>query len=235
MEFIKQKHKIIDIDENALQLIEFAGRTCYDSRHKITLDSSEKFVNNLIKNQHTAMIEFASMTVLFVTDRSVTHELVRHRLCSFAQQSQRYIRYKGDIQFILPPWFPDEYIGVWKDDKDSQKWLEFENIRNKFIFENKTTDNAPFPKTHQDYILGCMRTEKLYQSLIEHGWAPEKARKKLSNDVATEIVIKTNFREWIHIFNLRQKGTTGRPDPTIKQLLTPLLEEIIEKYEVVFS
>lgn len=237
MEFIKQKFDILDINKDALELIEYAGRTCYNSRSKIINGNSRKFVSNLIKNKHTAMLEFASMTVLFVTDRSVSHELVRHRLCSFAQQSQRYVKYKGHIQFILPPWFPDEYLGIWHGASPTicSQWKKMEELRDNYIFTNKTTVDAPFSKTHQEYILGCIRTEELYQELINHGWKAEHARKKLTNDVATEIIVKANFREWLHIFNLRVKGTTGRPDPTVKQLLNGLKTYLEKDYDVIFK
>lgn len=70
--------------------IELAGRTCYKSEDKITETSSRKFVSNIIKHGHEAMIEHANMTVRFIVDRGVSHELVRHRLASFAQESTRY-------------------------------------------------------------------------------------------------------------------------------------------------
>ena len=70
--------------------IEAAGRTCYKSEDRIKEDSSGKFVRAMVKNGHEAMLEHASMTVRFIVDRGVSHELVRHRICSFAQESTRY-------------------------------------------------------------------------------------------------------------------------------------------------
>lgn len=95
-----------------LQMIERIGRICYKSEDSITKDgqSAKKFVANLIKQKHEAMLEHSSLSVLFVVDRGVSHELVRHRLFSFAQESTRYCNYQQDrfgneITVVLPPFF----------------------------------------------------------------------------------------------------------------------------------
>lgn len=72
------------------QMLEKAGRTCYKSEDKITEESAEKFVRAIVKRGHEAMLEHASLTVRFIVDRGVSHELVRHRIASFAQESTRY-------------------------------------------------------------------------------------------------------------------------------------------------
>jgi thymidylate synthase (FAD) len=105
MKIINQSHEILHKPENALLNIERAGRTCYKSENKITEDSASKFVQTLVKSGHHAMIEFGHMTVRFITNRGVTHELVRHRLCSFAQESTRYVKYGGNMEFIKPAWW----------------------------------------------------------------------------------------------------------------------------------
>jgi thymidylate synthase (FAD) len=73
----------------------------------------------LIDQGHHAMLEFGDIIVRFITNRGVTHELVRHRLCSFAQESTRYVRYDGRMEFIRPVWFDDlsefdRNIETWK-------------------------------------------------------------------------------------------------------------------------
>lgn len=103
MKLIEQSHEILKMDP--LDLVERAGRTCYKSEEKITEGSCDKFVRMLIKRGHHAMLEHAGATVKFVTNRGVTHELVRHRLCAFGQESTRYVNYGGsDIEFIRPVW-----------------------------------------------------------------------------------------------------------------------------------
>ena len=74
-----------------LTTIEAAGRTCYKSEDKITDGSAEKFVRGIIKRGHEAVIEHGSLTVRFICDRGVSHEIVRHRLAAFCQESTRYV------------------------------------------------------------------------------------------------------------------------------------------------
>lgn len=104
--------------EAILKNIELAGRTCYKSEDKITEDSASKFVRMLVKNGHEAMIEHQAITVKFVCDRGVSHEIVRHRIASFAQESTRYCNYSND-KFgseitVIEPFFFDENSEEYK-------------------------------------------------------------------------------------------------------------------------
>lgn len=87
--------------EKILQNIEIAGRTCYKSESEFTKESGEKFVKKLIKLGHESVLEHGSLTFKIKTNRNITHELVRHRLASYSQESTRYVKY-DDIEFI--PW-----------------------------------------------------------------------------------------------------------------------------------
>ena len=101
-----------------LKRIEKAGRTCYKSENRITEESAKSFVRKLIERGHESVLEHASITVRFVCDRGVSHEIVRHRLASYSQESTRYCNYSGDrfrnnITFIKPC-FLDEGTGGYK-------------------------------------------------------------------------------------------------------------------------
>lgn len=85
-----------------LKRIEKAGRTCYKSEDRITAESAEAFVRTLIERGHESVLEHESIAVRFICDRGISHEIVRHRLASYSQESQRYVRYNGDIEFINP-------------------------------------------------------------------------------------------------------------------------------------
>lgn len=86
-----------------LKKIELAGRTCYKSEDRITEDSAKKFVAGIIKSGHHSVIEHHSITVRIITDRGVTHEIVRHRIASYSQESTRYVNYeKRGVVFISP-------------------------------------------------------------------------------------------------------------------------------------
>jgi thymidylate synthase (FAD) len=107
MKIIDQHHEIIHITPALLEHIEAAARTCYKSGDRIKTGSAEAFVAMIMRCGHHAMLEFGDITVRFVTNRGVTHELVRHRLCSFAQESTRYVRYNGAMEVIRPVWWHD--------------------------------------------------------------------------------------------------------------------------------
>lgn len=90
-----------------LERIEQCGRVCYKSEDKITVDSAKKFCANIIKRGHEAVLEHCSFTVKFIVDRGISHEIVRHRIASYCQESTRYCNYSKDkfdneITFIKP-------------------------------------------------------------------------------------------------------------------------------------
>lgn len=158
-----------------LQNLERAGRTCYKSEDKITPESSVDFIKMLINRGHESVLEHEKITVLFVCDRGVSHELVRHRIASFSQESTRYCNYSknkfdNQITFIMPHWL----IGC---------------------------DNTP----EWGIWMEAMRiAEMKYNALIEHhNWKPEQARSVLPNALKTEIVVTANIREWRLIFKQR--------------------------------
>lgn len=102
--------------EEILRHIELCGRICYKSEDKITPDSSLRFVGGLIKRGHESVLEHFSFSVRFVCDRGVTHEIVRHRIASYSQESTRYCNYeKADsITFIKPFFLEGEAYADWE-------------------------------------------------------------------------------------------------------------------------
>lgn len=127
MKIIESSYEILtEISEGGikeLQHIEKIGRICYKSEDKITEDgeSAKKFVKMIIDKGHEAMIEHSSLSVKFIVDRGVSHELVRHRIASFAQESTRYCNYSkdkfdGNVTFIKPFFFEEgtEKYNYWE-------------------------------------------------------------------------------------------------------------------------
>lgn len=105
--------------EEYTTLIEKCGRTCYKSEKKITPDSAKAFVKMLIKSGHHSVLEHCSVTVRFICDRSTSHQLVRHRLCSYSQESQRNCNYGKGADPVLDVLMPPSVItanraGSWK-------------------------------------------------------------------------------------------------------------------------
>lgn len=223
MKLVKQGHQILSrvsiggIEE--LQRIEIAGRTCYKSEEKITPDgeSAKRFVKMIIDNGHEAMLEHSSLSVRFICSRGVSHEIVRHRLFSFAQESTRYCNYSkgkfgGECTFIVPPdqeWGvnTDEYedITIIKGSPDYLKWYWYESM-------DEAEDN--------------------YMFLLNGGWSPQEARDVLPNALKTEIVVTGNYREWRHFFKLR---CDEKAHPHIRLLAQETLEDLKYRIPVVFD
>jgi thymidylate synthase (FAD) len=107
MKIIEQSWQWVQKPILPLEIIEQAGRTCYKSKDQITAESAEKFVRMIVKRGHESVIEHVSASVNFITNRGNSHELVRHRLCAFSQESTRYVKYNGDMEFIKPVWWED--------------------------------------------------------------------------------------------------------------------------------
>ena len=124
MKIIEPSVELInDIDaEKILRHIELAGRVCYKSESRISDKTAEKFIANIIKSGHESVIEHISLTFKIVCDRGVTHEIVRHRLASYSQESSRYCDYSNDkfgneLTFIKPCFWTedDENFLLWKN------------------------------------------------------------------------------------------------------------------------
>lgn len=121
MQIIKAGYEILDPlnGEEVLKKIERVARVCYKSEDKIGEGTAEKMVKALVKSKHEAMLEHFSFSVKFIVDRGVSHELVRHRVASFAQESTRYCNYGnkgGEITVIKPLYLSDcgEDYNLWR-------------------------------------------------------------------------------------------------------------------------
>jgi thymidylate synthase (FAD) len=148
MEIIEPYVQIMDdIDEShILSKLELCGRTAYKSEDKITKDSASKFIRSIIKSGHGSVLEHVNITVKFICDRGVTHELVRHRIASYTQESTRYCNYyKKGIVFIRPPWgFDDE-------DLDFLERVELQ-------YNNKISEGQT-PQQARAFLPNCLKTE----------------------------------------------------------------------------
>jgi thymidylate synthase (FAD) len=188
-----------------LKSIERAGRTCYKSEDKITEGSAEKFVQMLINRGHESVLEHEKISVLFVCDRGVSHEIVRHRIASFSQESTRYCNYSRDgfgkeLTFIIPP---------FEDDGT----------------ELRSDEEIEWRKAMQD-------AERHYMNLIKVGWQPQYARSVLPNSLKTEIVVTANIREWRTILKQR---TSKAAHPQMRQLMCPLLDRFKRCIPIIFN
>jgi len=215
MILIKPSYQILTpIDGDAMLVrLEAAGRTCYKSEEKITPGSAAKFIKAILDRAppHESVIEHEFLSVRFICDRGVSHELVRHRLASFSQESTRYCDYtKGELTFVIPPWVqvePGEY-------------LHESSVKTVTSFEDAA------------WCIAIENAEGSYRNLRRRGWKPEQARSVLPNSLKTEVVMTANLREWRHVFNLR---TARAAHPQMRELMIPLLQELQQRIPVMFD
>jgi len=213
MNVIKSSAEIIDtIDtDRVMQKLERIGRVCYKSEDLIDTGTAEKFLRGIIKSGHETILEHESVSVRFVVDRGVSHEIVRHRIASYSQESTRYCNYgKGkygsELTFIKPLFFIEG--------------------------TDQTLENFAYESWRQT----CQLIETKYLHLVNELKRPaQEARSILPNSIKTEIVMTTNLREWRHFFKLRAVGTTGKPHPQMLEVTIPLLAEFKKKLPVIFE
>lgn len=150
-------------------------------------------------------------TMKFICDRGVSHELVRHRVFSFAQESQRYCNYSKDkfdnhVTFIRPTWCTD--IGILPGGIAAVRELD---------------------KTNWEFVHALCDAEQTYFDLLSNGWTPQQARSVLPNATKTEIVMTGFEDDWRHFFDLRLRGTTGKPHPDMQYLAQLAWSEFKDK------
>ena len=190
-----------------LKKIEKIGRVCYKSENNITEDSAERFIKSIIARGHESVLEHASVSVRVICDRGVSHEIVRHRVASYSQESTRYCNYSNDkfeneLTFIKP-----------------------------CFWETENTDGSINGKLliWEDTMQGI---ENNYIALLKNGATPEQARSILPNSLKTELVMTMNLREWRHFFKLR---TSKRAHPQMREVALMILKEFQDKIPIIFD
>lgn len=192
--------------QEILKKIERIGRVCYKSEGNITEDSAERFVKSIIARGHESVLEHVSISVRVICDRGVSHEIVRHRIASYSQESTRYNNYSKDkygneLTFIRPC-----YWGTENTDG---------SINGKLLIWEDTMQGIEY-----NYI-----------ALLESGATPEQARSILPNSIKTEIVMTMNLREWRHFFLLRCDKAAH---PQMREVANMILDIFKEKLPVIF-
>lgn len=277
-----QKVRLLSLGENNVndmyKIIELAGRTCYKSLDRIEEGSAEKFVQRMIKSDHTAMLEHGTiylkipksevgiieeftsnkkvikyswvnecddfiyvttnyrvivengleealkymcevegrheprMTVVLTTNLQVSHELVRHRVFSFAQESSRYCNYSKDkfdneLNFIIPTF--GKYSSLLSDNR-----------------VNKLSTIRPEAQIVWSQIMQSI--EDGYMKLAAMGLNAQECAQVLPKATKTEIVVSGTWHDWQHFFDLRKYGTTGKPHPQMEEIANMIWDEFAE-------
>ena len=161
------------------------------------------------------------VTVRFICDRGVSHEFVRHRVFSFAQESTRYCNYSknkfnNEVAFILPCWVTDIH---------SENSYDMELLNNYPLAETENISPESI-----EFIRSLVYSESSYFTLLEAGWKPQQARTVLPNALKTELVMTGFASDWKHFFELRDDNSAH---PQAQELAHPLHEEFVKRGYIV--
>ncbi len=203
----------IDAADSVIRLLESAARNCYKSEKETTLSEAEEYLKEKIMDSgHHSVIEHCSVTVRIVCDRGISHELVRHRIASFSQESTRYCNYgKGkhgnELTFIRP-----------------------------FFWEPLASD-CPKVRDHKErcrmsWTQSMHVIEKQYLFMLEEGASPQEARSVLPNSLKTEVIMTANFRSWRNFF---QQRVAPAAHPQMRQIAQPMFDEFKGRIPLVFD
>lgn len=213
MKMIKPRAEILfpntkELAIEILKIVELAGRNCYKSEDKICEGSHDKIIGMLRLKKHESVLEHGNVTVRMIGSRAFSHQLVRHRLAAYSQESQRYCNYsKGkfgsEITFIEP----ENY-----DQMSTDQQLLFHD--------------------------GLIEAEERYKELVNNGMKTEDARGLLPNQTKTEVVVTMNLRSWRHFFKMRcdkhaQAEIRGLATSLLKdmhELMPIIFEDLYEEY-----
>ena len=200
MKLVDADYKIMTFTpENDVRDICVGYTTCYESAMPETFEKQCEFIYK--HRHHESQLEHSRLTVLFTINRGVSHEIVRHRHCSFGQQSTRYCNYSKDR-------FNNE--------------LTF--IRDCSIVKDK--------ESYKAWLHGREMNEKEYFAQLKAGYKPEQARGCLPNDLATKLLVTTNYREWRSIFKLRCDTPAHYQ---MREVMIPLFKEVRNILPCVFD
>jgi thymidylate synthase (FAD) len=163
-----------------LPLVERCGRICYKSEDKITENSASKFVENICRNRHESVLEHANITIMMIGSRAFSHQLVRHRLGAYSQESMRFVNYSKSkaLKVICP-----KRIG----------------LKPGLYHRYTTVDTA----RQADWLLNQQRCYDEYLRELKDGVPPEDARYSLPISCKTEIAVTYNLRQWRHFLKIR--------------------------------
>jgi len=216
-EILTEKYTI----DGMTRAIELAGRTCYKSESCISSDSADRFVRRLCYSNHVSVLEHASITARITCSRACSHQLVRHRLAAYSQESQRYCNYrKKGLQFICPPSVGLEPGDYYLDHND---WLRFVDIRSATIIGTRAVS----------WLNAVSYAADAYLTAIDAGDRPEDARYLLPNAMKTEVVVTMNLRMWRHV--IKERGLNEAAQWEIRGIFLGIFHELKELLPAVFG
>ena len=222
--------KLIQITQNPIDVMWVAARTCYASKSPVemfertvpgTICREEeinrrwKLVKQVLDSGHQSIAEHIYFTFLIEgVDRALTHQLVRHRHCTFSQQSQRYVEIKEDLQYLKQLYEQTKSIDA---DERHEAFKQLCEITDKYFVVDEKIGAIKYFFTLIDYL-----------QAIQNGCKAEEARSILPNATKTNIVMSCNFRELIHMCHLR---LCTRAQTPIRNLFKEIVKCVKEQDE----
>lgn len=223
------KVKLLTKTQNMLDVVYTGARTCYNIGSPVDMwfdvcniatDKKKNLIDKVFKSGHLSTSEHAYFTFAIEgISRACSHQLVRHRHCSFSQQSQRYVEIKEDIGELCHLLLELQRDAKDKLDKTVATFEKTEELLNKyFVME------TVIPETIEAYLNDLIT----YKRYIEMGYKAEDARAVLPNATKTNIVVSMNLRELIHLCNER---LCTRAQGEIRQLVKEMVAQVLEDEE----
>lgn len=170
-----------EIGRRKLLQVEYAARISHRSEHLQNENTLERFINAVVvKHGDWSVTEHESVSVEMLLDRGCTHELVRHRIAAYTQESTRFVNYTKQMEssYIYP--------------------IVLDRLEK---FPESCT-------AYQDWLAFVTTADRGYQAMLKHGWRPEEARSLLPNALASKIMVTMNLRSWRHVFLMRSSIET---------------------------
>jgi thymidylate synthase (FAD) len=192
--------------EYLLPHVERCGRICYKSEAKITSDSAPKFVENICRNRHESVLEHSSLTAIMIGSRAFSHQLVRHRIGAYSQESMRFVNYGKlkALKVICP-----KRIG----------------LRPGFY------ENIMAPRRQASWLKNQESCYAEYLAELEDGVPPEDARYSLPISCKTEVAVTYNLRQWRHFLRIR---TDRHAQWEIRDIATDICTQLKRDMPAVF-
>lgn len=187
--------------DRALRIIEECGRVSHKSEGRIREGSAVPFIRKVaIEWGHESILEHASFTACLVGSRSMSHQLVRHRIAAYTQESQRFCDYAGEegkarLKVIVPPSIGTPVPGSVVSRTEAEIRITGPG--------DPTCDAVDPSKPLWVYLQGSLDSYRRYLELREEGVPAEDAREVLPNGTKTEVYSTFNLREWRHVFRMR--------------------------------
>lgn len=231
MKIVKPYARIVnpEVLSGSLKSIEYAARISHRSEDMQTETSAEKFIRAVVlQHGDWSVVEHVSVSVEFLVDRGITHELVRHRIASYTQESTRFVNY----QKKMPPSFIYPKPEVECEECLAGRDRERNTLGGIHCFgPEHDMDFASCPYD-EDWCKAVECCEVRYKALLAKGWRPQEARSVFPNALASKIVMTCNLRSWRHFFLMR---TTKEAHPQMRQVTIPLLAEFQSLVPVLFE